>query len=67
VKKFNAIGDRMLGRVLGTTEAAAAPCEGPIYYERKCIDGLRYRRACYYDQCERQTHCGAYKYTGNFC
>lgn len=67
MKKLNLIGDRMLDRVLGTTDAAAGGCEKPPYYDFKCIDGLRYRRTCHYDQCERRTICGPFKYTGHFC
>ncbi len=67
MKKLNTIGDWMLGKALGTTEAAAINCIGPDYYDHTCIDGRKYRRKCYYDYCERQAHCGPYRYTGNFC
>lgn len=50
------MGDWMLSKALGTTEAAAAPCEeyrGACSYCRS--DGRFVRcTTCYYDRCERR-------------
>lgn len=52
-------------KVLGTTEAAAAPCEGTPYYQYLCgSDGYKYRRSCYYDRCDRRTYCGPLQWVG---
>lgn len=67
MKSLSSVGAGLVGRILGETVAAAAPCEGTPYTDTACIDGLRYKRTCYYDRCERRTICGAYKWTGNFC
>jgi len=50
------MGDWMLSKALGTTEAAAAPCEeyrGSCGY---CNSSGRYVKCstCYYDRCERR-------------
>ncbi|MEV8371451.1 hypothetical protein AB0P21_01890 [Kribbella sp. NPDC056861] len=50
------MGDWMLSKTLGTTEAAAAPCEQPRGRCGYCRSDGRYVdcAVCYYDVCNRQ-------------
>ncbi|MFX4272669.1 hypothetical protein ACQBAR_05755 [Propionibacteriaceae bacterium Y1685] len=62
---LNRLSDLVAAKVLGTTEAAAAPCEGPYYYQYRCVwksAGYysKQRRRCYRDRCASRTYCGSY-------
>ncbi|WBQ01973.1 hypothetical protein [Kribbella sp. CA-293567] len=50
------MGDWMLSKTLGTTEAAAAPCEQPRGACSYCDSSGRFVQCstCYYDVCERR-------------
>lgn len=54
--------------VLGAeTEAGAAPCEGPDYWENRCLSKWMERRSCYYDYCEKRKYCGSWQRTNVPC
>lgn len=61
---LNRLSDLVAAKVLGATEAAAAPCEGPYYYQYRCVNKGSYRsyqrRRCYKDRCANKTYCGGY-------
>lgn len=63
------MGDWMLSKALGTTEAAAAPCEQPLGSCGYCNSSGRYVQcsSCYYDRCERRTIRSGCRVTQHLC